>query len=130
MLASYAAMSGYFAGNREQSGHNEQSGSNETKRQPAVAALGRIEPRSEIINIGAGFSPDRLESLFVARGDLVKALPQHLIVNKAPGASNTKCVPIRSRLHTIAKVGVFTRPTPSDSPCALPKNDSRGARKG
>ncbi len=72
VLASYAAMSGYFAGNREQPGPNEQPGHNETKRQLAVAALGRIEPRSEIINIGAGVSPDRLESLFVARGDLVK----------------------------------------------------------
>jgi HlyD family secretion protein len=38
----------------------------------AVAALGRIEPGSEIINLGAGISPDRLESLFVARGELVK----------------------------------------------------------
>ena len=37
-----------------------------------MAALGRIEPRSEIINIGAGIVPDRLESLFVSRGDLVK----------------------------------------------------------
>jgi HlyD family secretion protein len=72
VLASYAAMSGYFAGNREKPGQNEQPGLKDTKRQPAVAALGRIEPRSEIINIGAGFSPDRLESLFVARGDLVK----------------------------------------------------------
>jgi HlyD family secretion protein len=37
-----------------------------------VAALGRIEPRSEIINVGAGSAPDRLESLLVERGDLVK----------------------------------------------------------
>ena len=38
-----------------------------------MAALGRIEPQSEIINLGAGTaSPDRLEQLFVARGDLVK----------------------------------------------------------
>ena len=72
VLVSYAAMSGYFGGNREQSGPNEQSGPKEPKPQIAVAALGRIEPRSEIINIGAGFSPDRLEALFVARGDLVK----------------------------------------------------------
>jgi len=59
-------MSGYFAHNREQSGNKE------VKQPPAVAALGRIEPGSEIINVHAGFSPDRLESLFVARGDLVK----------------------------------------------------------
>jgi HlyD family secretion protein len=72
VLAFYAGMSGYFAGNREQSGPKEQAAPRETKRQLAVAALGRIEPRSEIINIGAGFSPDRLGSLFVARGDLVK----------------------------------------------------------
>jgi HlyD family secretion protein len=37
-----------------------------------VAALGRIEPWSEIINLAAGSTPDRLESLFVGRGDLVK----------------------------------------------------------
>jgi HlyD family secretion protein len=35
-----------------------------------VAALGRIEPQSEIINIGSGIA-DRLESLLVHRGDLV-----------------------------------------------------------
>jgi HlyD family secretion protein len=37
----------------------------------AVAALGRIEPQSEIINIGAGAAPNRLDSLFVGRGDVV-----------------------------------------------------------
>jgi HlyD family secretion protein len=37
----------------------------------AVAALGRIEPISEIINLGSGAS-DRLETLLVARGDVVK----------------------------------------------------------
>ena len=37
----------------------------------AVAALGRIEPQSEIINLGAGATPNRLDSLFVERGDLV-----------------------------------------------------------
>jgi HlyD family secretion protein len=38
----------------------------------AVAALGRVEPRSEIINLGAGTPADRLDSLLVARGDTVK----------------------------------------------------------
>ena len=37
-----------------------------------VAALGRIEPESEIVNLGAGVSPDRLDTLLVKRGDLVK----------------------------------------------------------
>jgi len=37
----------------------------------AVGALGRIEPASEIINVGSGIA-DRLESLLVKRGDLVK----------------------------------------------------------
>jgi HlyD family secretion protein len=37
-----------------------------------VAALGRIEPQSEIINLGAGSAADRLATLFVARGDTVK----------------------------------------------------------
>jgi HlyD family secretion protein len=38
----------------------------------SVAALGRVEPKSEIINLGAGTPADRLDSLLVARGDLVK----------------------------------------------------------
>jgi HlyD family secretion protein len=42
----------------------------------AVAALGRVEPQSEIINLGAGglggAPQDRLEVLFVERGDPVK----------------------------------------------------------
>jgi HlyD family secretion protein len=37
-----------------------------------VAALGRIEPYSEVIKLGAGSAPDRLDSLLVQRGDLVK----------------------------------------------------------
>jgi HlyD family secretion protein len=37
-----------------------------------VAALGRIEPQSGIINLGASALPDRLETLLVERGDLVK----------------------------------------------------------
>ena len=37
----------------------------------AVAALGRIEPQSEIINLGAGATPSRLDALFVERGDAV-----------------------------------------------------------
>jgi HlyD family secretion protein len=37
----------------------------------AVGALGRIEPASEIVNVGAGIS-DRLERLLVRRGDPVK----------------------------------------------------------
>jgi HlyD family secretion protein len=37
-----------------------------------IAALGRVEPKSEIINLGAGTPVDRLDSLLVGRGDLVK----------------------------------------------------------
>jgi len=37
----------------------------------SIAALGRIEPWGEIINLGAGSPPDRVETLFVQRGDLV-----------------------------------------------------------
>jgi HlyD family secretion protein len=66
VLASYAAISVHFTADRDPSSDKG------AKRRLAVAALGRIEPRSEIINLGAGLSPDRLESLFVARGDLVK----------------------------------------------------------
>lgn len=38
----------------------------------AVAALGRIEPVSEVVNLGSGATSDRLETLLVARGDVVK----------------------------------------------------------
>jgi len=39
----------------------------------AIAALGRVEPESEIINIGAGTSPERVDSLLVGRGDSVQS---------------------------------------------------------
>jgi HlyD family secretion protein len=42
-----------------------------TATRAAVAALGRIEPRSEIIDLAAG-APDRLVSLSVKRGDKVR----------------------------------------------------------
>lgn len=42
-----------------------------SKGRSEIAALGRIEPESEIINLGAGLPPDRLEALFVNRGDVV-----------------------------------------------------------
>ena len=47
--------------------HEEQ-----TVPRDAVAALGRIEPSSEIVKLGAGASPDRLDSLLVERGDFVR----------------------------------------------------------
>jgi HlyD family secretion protein len=64
LVASYATMTGQPA--------RDVSAKTEAKRLLAVSALGRIEPSSEIINLGAGVSPDRLESLFVARGEQVK----------------------------------------------------------
>jgi HlyD family secretion protein len=63
-VASYTATTGQSV--------RDTAAKTEFKRPPAVSALGRIEPSSEIINLGAGVSPDRLDSLFVARGDLVK----------------------------------------------------------
>jgi HlyD family secretion protein len=42
------------------------------RRGHLIAALGRIEPGSEIINLGPGLANDRVETLFVARGDVVK----------------------------------------------------------
>jgi HlyD family secretion protein len=73
VFASYAQLSEYLAGNRDLPGQREQDpGAERARQQLAVGALGRIEPRSEIINLGAGITPDWLESLFVARGDLVK----------------------------------------------------------
>lgn len=63
-LVAYAVIS--------RSAGDKRAGSEQAARQTAVAALGRIEPGSEIINLGAGISPDRLEKLFVARGEAVK----------------------------------------------------------
>jgi multidrug efflux pump subunit AcrA (membrane-fusion protein) len=73
-IASYAAVTTYFAAAGEPP-------ANQKPKQPvAVAALGRIEPRSEIISLGAGVgaglgagvASDRLDSLLVARGDPVQ----------------------------------------------------------
>ena len=64
--AAYATLSDHWPGSRRTT-----SSSPATQRN-AVAAMGRIEPRSGIINLGAGSPPDRLETLLVDRGDLVK----------------------------------------------------------
>ena len=37
-----------------------------------VGALGRVEPYSEVINLGAGSTPDRLDTLLVGHGDPVR----------------------------------------------------------
>ncbi|HLJ01528.1 MAG TPA: efflux RND transporter periplasmic adaptor subunit [Bradyrhizobium sp.] len=50
----------------------DQSSISGTRVNRSVAALGRVEPKSEIINLGAGTPVDRLDSLLVGRGDLVK----------------------------------------------------------
>jgi HlyD family secretion protein len=62
----YATLFDHWPGSRKIT-----SSSPATQRN-AVAAMGRMEPRSGIINLGAGSPPDRLESLLVDRGDLVK----------------------------------------------------------
>src|SRR4051794_17679058 len=62
----YATLFDHWPGSRKIT-----SSSPATQRN-TVAAMGRIEPRSGIINLGAGSPPDRLESLLVDRGDLVK----------------------------------------------------------
>jgi HlyD family secretion protein len=66
--AAYALIAGLWS-----SAQQAAVGAEHNKPRQAVAALGRMEPQSEIINLGAGTSsPDRLERLFVARGDPVK----------------------------------------------------------
>ena len=62
----FVAGTGYFAAAREPAAGAR------VQQSPSVAALGRIEPGSEIINLGAGLAPDRLDSLFVERGDVVE----------------------------------------------------------
>jgi HlyD family secretion protein len=62
-IGSYAALRGSRSDAASQ-------GAAEAQRDK-IAALGRIEPYSEIINLGGGASPDRLETLFVQRGDVV-----------------------------------------------------------
>jgi HlyD family secretion protein len=65
-IALYAAATAYFAV------AGEPPDGKKPEQPLAVAALGRIEPRSETINLGAGIASDRLDSLFVERGDLVQ----------------------------------------------------------
>lgn len=67
-LAAYGMISGSWFGTPEGSSSSQ----NRLRPRSEVAALGRIEPESEIINLGAGSPPDRLETLSVARGDVVK----------------------------------------------------------
>jgi HlyD family secretion protein len=65
-IASYKALFGNAAG---AAGTASAAAQERPKPPNSVAALGRLEPRSELINVGAGTGPDRLESLFVERGD-------------------------------------------------------------
>ncbi len=65
-IASYKTFFGNSAG---AAGTPSASAQERPKSGNAVAALGRLEPWSELINVGAGSGPDRLESLFVERGD-------------------------------------------------------------
>ena len=67
VYAVYGTIAGYWTAGQPA------IGAEHGKPHQAVAALGRIEPQSEIFNLSAGTAtPDRLEQLFVARGDLVK----------------------------------------------------------
>ena len=65
-IGSYAALRGSRSDAASQGTAEAQS-----RQRDKIAALGRIEPYSEIINLGGGSSPDRLETLFVQRGDVV-----------------------------------------------------------
>jgi HlyD family secretion protein len=65
-VASYKIFSGNAAG---AAGSPSLAAQERARPANAVAAIGRLEPRSELINVGAGTGPDRLESLFVERGD-------------------------------------------------------------
>lgn len=67
LLAASASGVVIFGGARD-----KQAAAKSSDRPNAVAALGRIEPESEIINLGAGMSPDRVDTLLVARGDAVR----------------------------------------------------------
>jgi HlyD family secretion protein len=65
-IASYKTFSGSAAST---TGNLSAAAQERTRSANAVAALGRLEPWSELINVGAGAGPDRLDSLFVERGD-------------------------------------------------------------
>ena len=66
-LATYRAMFRAAPGNAQTA-----AAPGAAKPRQSIAALGRIEPGSEIINLGAGMPSDRLETLLVARGDVIK----------------------------------------------------------
>jgi HlyD family secretion protein len=66
IAAAYATLFDYWPRS------NKNAASPAAAERNAVAAMGRIEPSSGVINLGAGSPPDRLESLSVERGDPVK----------------------------------------------------------
>ena len=71
-LATLALGSIVFLGVRSEATQTSAPRDEQAVPRDVVAALGRIEPYSEIINLGAGSPSDRLDSLLVERGDLVK----------------------------------------------------------
>jgi HlyD family secretion protein len=70
LLALYLASYHFFF--RSGSGEALYAARGQVGQRTSVGALGRIEPWSEVINLGAGSAPDRLEALLVARGEKVK----------------------------------------------------------
>ena len=72
MLAIFGAVAAYVTLFDHWPGTSKSSTSTTTAQRNAIAAMGRIEPSSGIINLGAGSPPDRLDSLLVDRGDIVK----------------------------------------------------------
>jgi HlyD family secretion protein len=64
-------LSGHFFGGRPAGPIPAADDKRAAVQSEAIAALGRVEPQSEIINLGAGSASDRLESLEVARDDIV-----------------------------------------------------------
>ncbi len=71
-MATLALGSIVFLGVRSEATQTSAPRDEQAVPRDVVAALGRIEPYSEIINLGAGSPSDRLDSLLVERGDLVK----------------------------------------------------------
>jgi hypothetical protein len=64
-VAIVVAVAALAVGRMELSGATQdQRTESKTGKNNSVAALGRVEPRSEIINLGAGTPADRLDSLF------------------------------------------------------------------
>jgi HlyD family secretion protein len=70
--AGFASYKIFFGNTAGAAGNPSEAAQERARPGNSVAALGRLEPWTELINVGGGTGPDRLEYLFVERGDALR----------------------------------------------------------